>query len=122
MDGTHTISIPLSNQRIADQIIGALEGGSGYWATGFYLESSAVTPVEKPWYADPKLYGGEFKIRVEIDDDEPVRFTHENLKTGLSVLATKYPTRLAEILNENDDAETSDVFLQACLFGEIVYG
>jgi hypothetical protein len=26
------------------------------------------------------------------------------------------------VLNENDDADTGDVFLQLCLFGEVVYG
>ena len=118
----HEAKIKLTNEQVANQMIGALEGGSNYWISGFFLESSTHTPVEKPWYADPLVYTGEFKIRVEPHEDEETMFTHETLKKGLDWLAQKHPRRLVEILTENDDAETSDVFLQACVFGEIVYG
>jgi hypothetical protein len=32
------------------------------------------------------------------------------------------PRHFADVLNENDDAGTGDVFLQCCLFGEIIFG
>ena len=38
------------------------------------------------------------------------------------IMADKFPRHFANILNENDDAETGDVFLQCCLWGDIVYG
>jgi hypothetical protein len=37
-------------------------------------------------------------------------------------MADKYPRHIADILSENDDATTGDVFLQLCLFGDVVYG
>jgi len=37
-------------------------------------------------------------------------------------MAEKYPRHFHNFLEENDDAETGDVFIQCCLFGEIVYG
>ncbi|MCW2077908.1 UNVERIFIED_ORG: hypothetical protein M2193_000083 [Bradyrhizobium japonicum] len=33
-----------------------------------------------------------------------------------------HPHRVAEIIEETGDAETADVFLQACVLGDIVYG
>lgn len=122
MTTTHQAALKLSSQQIANQIVGAIEGGSNYWMSGFYLESATHQATERPWYSDPKIYDGEFRIRIVTDEDESEFFTNETLKKGLDWLAEKHPRRLTEILNENDDAETSDVFLQACIFGEIVYG
>ena len=36
--------------------------------------------------------------------------------------AIKAVQEAIDILQENEDAETADAFLQACLFGDIVYG
>jgi hypothetical protein len=43
------------------------------------------------------------------------------IKSGLKVMAEKYPHHWQDFVSENDDAITGDVFLQCCLFGEIVY-
>lgn len=34
----------------------------------------------------------------------------------------KYPQHWADIINESDDANTADVFLQCVVFGEVIYG
>jgi hypothetical protein len=46
------------------------------------------------------------------------------IERGKELLATdeRYSHHYADVLNENDDADTGDVFLQLCLFGEVVYG
>ena len=44
------------------------------------------------------------------------------IKKGLQIMAEKYPRHMGDFLNENDDADTGDVFLQCCLFGEAIYG
>jgi hypothetical protein len=41
---------------------------------------------------------------------------------GLEIMATKYARHFADLVSENDDADTHDVFLQCALFGEVVYG
>jgi len=43
-------------------------------------------------------------------------------KRGLQVMAEEYPRHFADFMSENEDAETADVWLQCCLFGEVVYG
>ncbi len=51
------------------------------------------------------------------------RLDYEAIQRGVQLLARKYPARLAEILEAvPDDAVTADVFIQLCVFGEIVYG
>jgi hypothetical protein len=37
-------------------------------------------------------------------------------------MAREAPQHFADFLNENDDADTGDVFVQCCLLGEIRYG
>ena len=113
------------SEKIADQIITALEGGSGYWLGSFKLYRSEIEPSEKPWYADRKLYEGDFEIICqpsEPGDFEDKHFSPQSIRDGLKVLAEKHHTVLADILMEEGDADTADVFLQCCLFGEVVYG
>ena len=46
----------------------------------------------------------------------------KSISEGLNVMATHYPRHFADFLNEAADAVTADVFLQCCLFGELIYG
>lgn len=41
---------------------------------------------------------------------------------GLSLMSRDYPNHFADFMAENEDAETADVFVQCCIFGNIVYG
>jgi hypothetical protein len=123
MPESYIVTTDLSCERIADQVITFVEGGGTYWCRDFILESSDHTPVEKPWYSDPKLYDQTFLIRVRPHDDKKVyQLTPNEIRKGLKVLGEKYPSRVAEILEENGDAETADLFIQCCVFGEVVYG
>jgi len=38
------------------------------------------------------------------------------------VMAKKEPRHFADFLKEDYDETTGDVFLQCCLFGEVIYG
>ena len=46
----------------------------------------------------------------------------KSISEGLNVMATHCPRHLADFLNEESDAATADVFLQCCLFGDLIYG
>jgi hypothetical protein len=46
----------------------------------------------------------------------------KSISEGLNVMATHYPRHFADFLNEAADAVTADVFLQCCLFGELICG
>jgi len=42
--------------------------------------------------------------------------------TGLSLMAEKYSEDFANFLSQNDDANTSDIFLQLALYAEVIFG
>lgn len=119
---TFTASIQIDAQKIADQIISAIEGGSGYWLEGFIpTPETRALAQERPWYACPQVWSGNFEVKCDVEGEAKL-FKPENIQAGLEYLAAKYPDRIAEIVNESGDAETADVFLQACLFKDVVYG
>lgn len=113
----------LTAQQVADQIVTALEGGSNYWLEQFKPIKGKELAAESPWYACPNVWAGDYEIEILADEDSKTySFTPEKLKAGLEWLAKNHPDRITEIVEETGDAETADVFLQACVLGDIVYG
>jgi hypothetical protein len=123
------INIEVPSQRIADMIIGAVEGGSTYWARSLVLKSTKIADRESPWYADPRLYEDE-TLELELIEDEPSAPNHDGKYTikfadfakGLTIMAQKHAWHFGNMISENDDATTADVLLQCIALGELVYG
>lgn len=44
------------------------------------------------------------------------------IKRGLTVMAKKEPSHFADFVGGDYDQVTGDVFVQCCLFGEVLYG
>jgi hypothetical protein len=123
---TVTVNVPhgVPAQRIADLIIAALEGGSNYWCNRFRLiEPQKRVLSEKPWYASPELYVDP-DMQIAVEDDEG--YTHvigaEHIKNALGLMASKHPTHFADFLQEQEDANTADIFLQLVVLKDVVYG
>jgi hypothetical protein len=139
------VPMVIPNQRVSDLLIGAFEGGSTYWIEDYKSSSRKSKAFEQeagisnsldnfimPTYAVLPLIEGQW-IDIEIQESISAesykivyRLDREAVQKGLLAMASledgngghHWPTFLAE----NDDAETADVFLQCCLFGEIVFG
>src|SRR6266403_3325289 len=74
--------------------------------------------TEEPWYSDPKFWAGDFLVEAQADNEDERRpLTPDHIKKGLQWLADNHLWRIEQIVKENGDAETGDVFLQACLLG-----
>lgn len=136
-----TISIEVTQkvdlQRIEDLLCGAFEGGSNYW----YNIEGYVQPNELTFKGDcldllkkgedpmktfryltyPLNEGGAVLISAEGEDEKHI-LNLVSIKKGLQTMAKKYPRHFNDFMQENDDACTSDVFLQCCLFGEVIFG
>jgi len=121
------VELEMPEQRIQDLLCNALEGGSNYWYVikdkrypeGQTKESLGIEfeHIELP------LKGGTLVIGdFEAEGDEDKELNREAIEKGLKVMAEKYPRHFGDWMAENDDAITGDVFLQCCLFGEVVYG
>lgn len=134
-------TITLSKSRIQSLLCTAFEGGSNYW----YRNLKPVLPegivledfCEGGRFTDPKEYWHWCEIvplhpgcALTIEDQYeplagyqyPYRLDMQAIERGVNVMAEKCPRHFADVINENDDAITGDVFLQCCLFGEVIYG
>ena len=48
--------------------------------------------------------------------------TLDDVKKGLELMRDLYPRHWADLVEENDDLITGDVWLQLTVFGELIYG
>lgn len=129
---TAQVDVPMS--RITDMLVGAIEGGSGYWCQQFLplpASGDIVADIRANggsiWYSEEQFWtrGGGAHVEFDKPTDEDPGFRDigmDQLKMGLATMAQIAPRHFADLVNENDDAETSDVFLQCVLFGEIIFG
>ena len=123
------IKVDVPAQEVAYQIIAAVEGGSGYWCSGFQLLESVAKPLESPWYACPFFWGTE-GYRIQVTYDNPGEgpevaskvITESDVQEGLRIMAAKYGRHFGDMLADNSDAETGDALLQCIVFGEIIFG
>lgn len=140
MTTTFTVNREVDIDGIRGLLCSAFEGGSNYWYVitryqypkGFeaadFREGGRAQP-EEYWHASqlvPFMPGGAVWIR-SIDNDEINGAKEWSLDTrtiqaGLETMAKKYPKHWGDFVSDNADADTGDVFLQCCLFGELVYG
>jgi hypothetical protein len=111
--------LEVTSSMIADQIVTGFEGGVNYWVDRAIRIKGETT--EKPWYSDPKLYEQDFDIEIHAED-EVHHLTPETIKAGLEHMAKSMPSDFRDIVDHQGDASTADVFLQCCLFKDVVYG
>lgn len=133
------VEIEVEPQRLCDLLVGVFDlGACNYWVYKVDYEMpedpdwSWCTPSEREdWEGSRKVYvaamcGGHIDWVLLNDDEngpgETVRTGRKELIKGVKVMAEKYPHHFSNLVNDNDDAETSDVFAQCCVLGEIVYG
>jgi hypothetical protein len=113
---THTIPL----ERIADLLICALEGGSNHWIDSIEITYNAEKTEGYPQYAidvegwSITLYGKNTEALGSL--------MLLNLIAGLRLMSTQHPRHFLNFINEDEDADTGDVFLQLATFGELIYG
>lgn len=136
------VGLDIPYLRVADLLTTAFEGGSNYWIRSVETQTPTVWRNLDPQtrcLADYVLNDGgklTFTITEPFDDSDTIEYTLDMTKVreGLQVFLRgegfgmngenphKVPHHAANFINENDDAITGDVFLQICLFGEVIFG
>lgn len=118
------LKIELEKEKVLKDIdnllINALETYSGYWA------AIAKVGTEKS-IKDLYYVGKDITVREKEASDsysivKSKKLTIDKLLEGFTIMANKYPRHFSDVLTENDDAETADVFLQCCVLGSVIYG
>ena len=129
-----SVSVNIPTSTVCDLLVGAVEGGSNYWATfrvdpnfrKAVTESDRVTYIEREggeYYAHYDIENPNYCLRVsDTEGGSTYNVTLESLTSGLNIMASRYPRHFKNVITENHDAETSDVFIQCAVFGEIVFG
>lgn len=117
---------PLTPKLLSDLMTTLVEyNGISEWLK--QLNPLTPVPEDTPWYAEEAFYQDGFKMRVNFDNPNPGpdQISKEiglaELEQGLQVLHDKYPHHYADIIKDNYDTITCDLFMQCTLFGEEVY-
>nr|WP_288837667.1 hypothetical protein [uncultured Flavobacterium sp.] len=121
----------LSGYDVYNLLVSAIEGGSNYWyfiSDGMSEKIYKVTEdMEGQPFVDRMLMAIQKGLPVKVRDiEEPNEIlgtlTAERWATAEKLLIEKQRSHLGDILKENDDATTADVFFQLAVMGELVYG
>lgn len=124
-----TVKHRISTEQLRDLLSCALEGGINYWAD--YRAGYSPTKEELAqgpggiWEGLPEYWFEHPDYKLLVNDrgeGKTLELTYSAMKLGLVDLANKYPHRILDIINDDMDAETGDVFIQCCLFGDVYYG
>lgn len=127
-----TQQIPI--ERIADLLSTAFEGENNSWYEirghkvpknfdnlSIYAETKLGLEVYKN-ISYPLQEGGAILIAEIEEDTKPRWLTLNKIINGIELLAEQYPSLLGDFLDGEFDSYTADIFLQLCLFEEVIYG
>jgi hypothetical protein len=111
--------VEVTPERVSDLLCSAFEGMS-YWAKRTKDNAKKVGAFYS--FEAPTKPDGWLVVLDTYDDDKSYKIKNSDIIKGLEVMAEKYNQHFTNFMAENEDAITGDVFLQCCMFGEVLYG
>ena len=121
----------LTNDTRSCLLTSALEGGSNYWLD---LPKSTWDKIKKYKVVGDNNYisdlflraieGGETLDIIDVEDENEILGTIslKSMRKGEKTMIKDYTQHFAAAISEGGDAETGDVYLQLCIFNDVVYG
>lgn len=112
-----------ADQRLSDLLCSAFEGGSNYWymiEKIEYPEGKTRADFKFPHLEVP-FAGGSLKITAD-DEKKVYTLNRKALDKGWKLMISKQPRHYADAMEDTGDATTGDVYLQLCLFGDVLFG
>lgn len=121
----------LTAYEIENLMVSAMEGGSNYW---YEIKDESYDAIKE---ATKDMNGEAFVIRMLVaiqrgvsvkvhdcnDEDELLgTITQESWAKAEDLMIKEQRPHLGDVLNENDDATTGDVFFQLAVMGEVKFG
>ncbi len=106
--------------RVECLLISAFEGGSNYWIKRVRCRVGQGDVYEAAF--DRGLYVKVLPEGGDPNGNKEFFLGPTSMQSGMQVMADKFQHHMADFINENDDATTADVWLQCCLFGDVIYG
>jgi hypothetical protein len=117
--------------RVCDLFTTGIEGGCSPWLGKLKYHKTPEAQYENyQKYGQPAFWEGDFVFTLHFDgpEDEEGSFasikaiTPAEARKALQLMASEYPSHFGDFMQENEDAETGDVFLQMLCLGEVIYG
>lgn len=133
-----TTTKEITREQVANLLCSAFEGGSNYWyrievfhaPSSFQFNSGAdlgepagyFKQIDYPLNPDGYLTVSDYHADPSMMVKR--RLNYNSIKRGLQLMAEskEYAHHWRDLIVEDGDQVTADVFLQFCLFGEVVYG
>jgi hypothetical protein len=119
--------VRIPRQRVIDMITTATEGGSNYWAK-FVFPDNWKNNDES--HEQILFKSGHIEV-YNVQTDELVGHLNKvTIRLGLQLMGMRKDIRdedipllhFKNVIANNMDAETADVFMQLCVMGRVVYG
>jgi hypothetical protein len=126
------IEIDFPDKIITQLLVSAFNGGSSYWlhSTEMFVPRRIAPGTEEDQKITretlPLIEGGIVFVTLmeEARKGEGARYNLKRLDiwNGLGVMSRECPRQFGYALSGRGDADTADLFLQCCLFGEVIFG
>jgi hypothetical protein len=104
----------------------ALEGGSNYWYLLIDLSMLDKSTEGQPLVdriMDAVSKGAKIPVHDLENEEEPLGYiTKEGLEKASILMFEKHRRHFADVITENGDASTGDVFFQLAVMEDVVYG
>ena len=118
------VTISVSAEVISDTLCTAIEGNLAQWITqvdwGHIGEISSNRDERYQYLENAINDETEWEIRFKDIEGYWHTMNHENVALGLQKMANSYSNHFEDMINQNGDAITADVFLQSVLLGYVM--
>lgn len=115
------VSPNITKEQIQDLLILAFEGGSNYWYRIENDDNDDTPLYERPFNKGLKVSNYIIHQNEGVNLVEVV-LNPETLEKGLQVMMKSFETHFEDVVSENTDIVTGDIFLQCVMFGDVLYG
>jgi len=121
----------LTEDDVENMMVGAWEGGSNYWAHVGSKMMNKIYAKTEDMNDEPTvnrvLMAVQRGLPVKVRDaDNPSEvlgtLTPKSWAKAEKLMVKNHRRHFADIIGENDDATTADVFFQLAVLGDVVYG
>jgi len=109
----------IDSQLISDMLITAVESAISYWCESCEPNFNNYDS-DIPYYAN--CFNQNWSIKIKPENENFITLNIQSIQNGLNLMANKQPKHFFNMMNDNYDAETADVFFQYVALGELIYG
>ena len=120
-----TIEVTIDDELLAGLLVSAIDsGGISYWCESVEFEDVDGVRVGGTGWEGCERYWAPFQkgALVVLCEGKKHRLDRAAFEKALQLMPSVLPHTFADMVQEDYDIHTADVFVQLACFGEIVYG